>query len=70
MSAEQDLVKGKDTLMPLVDFQEKKRTGWRQLKISPSGVVKYLRNTCYEHLATLESDIFASLIQHILVGDC
>uniref|UniRef100_A0A0E0GYF6 CYTH domain-containing protein n=1 Tax=Oryza nivara TaxID=4536 RepID=A0A0E0GYF6_ORYNI len=39
MSAEQDLVKGKDTLMPLVDFQEKKRTGWRQLKISPSGVV-------------------------------
>ncbi|XP_066165812.1 uncharacterized protein [Oryza sativa Japonica Group] len=35
----QDLVKGKDTLMPLVDFQEKKRTGWRQLKISPSGVV-------------------------------
>ncbi|BAH92562.1 Os04g0280250 [Oryza sativa Japonica Group] len=34
-----DLVKGKDTLMPLVDFQEKKRTGWRQLKISPSGVV-------------------------------
>ncbi len=28
------------------------------------------RNTCYEHLATLESDIFASLIQHILVGDC
>ncbi|VAH46806.1 unnamed protein product [Triticum turgidum subsp. durum] len=34
----QDLVKGKDTLMPLVDFQEKKRTGWRQLKISSSGV--------------------------------
>ncbi|BAS84457.1 Os07g0236200, partial [Oryza sativa Japonica Group] len=65
-----DLVKGKDTLMPLVDFQEKKCTGWRQLKILPSGVVKYLRNTCYEHLATLESDIFASLIQHILVGDC
>jgi hypothetical protein len=39
MSAEQDLVKGKDTLMPLVDFQEKKHTGWRQLKISSSGVV-------------------------------
>ncbi|XP_040379029.1 uncharacterized protein LOC102716587 isoform X5 [Oryza brachyantha] len=35
----QDLVKGKDTLMPLIDFQEKIRTGWRQLKISPSGVV-------------------------------
>ncbi|PNT60789.1 hypothetical protein BRADI_5g05077v3 [Brachypodium distachyon] len=35
----QDLVKGKDTLMPLVDFQEKKRTGWRQLKISSFGVV-------------------------------
>ncbi|KAM0865240.1 hypothetical protein ACQ4PT_043412 [Festuca glaucescens] len=35
----QDLVKGKDTLMPLVDFQEKKHTGWRQLKISSSGVV-------------------------------
>lgn len=35
----QDLVKGKDTLMPLVDFQEKKRTGFRQLKISSSGVV-------------------------------
>jgi hypothetical protein len=39
MSAEQDLVKGKDTMMPLVDFQEKKRTGWRQLKIPSSGVV-------------------------------
>ncbi|EMS65636.1 Uridine-cytidine kinase C [Triticum urartu] len=39
MFAEQELVKGKDTLMPLVDFQEKKRTGWRQLKISSSGVV-------------------------------
>jgi uridine kinase len=35
----QDLVKGKDTMVPLVDFQEKKRTGWRQLKISSSGVV-------------------------------
>ncbi|KAL6650497.1 hypothetical protein ACP70R_001907 [Stipagrostis hirtigluma subsp. patula] len=35
----QDLVKGKDTMMPVVDFQEKKRTGWRQLKISSSGVV-------------------------------
>nr|CAD1824798.1 unnamed protein product [Ananas comosus var. bracteatus] len=36
---QQDLVKGKDTLMPLLDFQEKKRTGWKQLKISSSGVV-------------------------------
>ncbi|KAG2565110.1 hypothetical protein PVAP13_7NG046090 [Panicum virgatum] len=35
----QDLVKGNDTMVPLVDFQEKKRTGWRQLKISSSGVV-------------------------------
>ncbi|XP_020111084.1 uridine-cytidine kinase C-like [Ananas comosus] len=35
----QDLVKGKDTLMPLLDFQEKKCTGWKQLKISSSGVV-------------------------------
>ncbi|KAL6851474.1 hypothetical protein ACP4OV_020407 [Aristida adscensionis] len=35
----QDLVKGKNTMMPLVDFQEKKRTGWRELKISSSGVV-------------------------------
>ncbi|KAJ1256416.1 hypothetical protein BS78_K028900 [Paspalum vaginatum] len=35
----QDLVKGKDTMMPLVDFQEKKHTGWRQLKVSSSGVV-------------------------------
>ncbi|KAK3145164.1 hypothetical protein QOZ80_4AG0324270 [Eleusine coracana subsp. coracana] len=35
----QDLVKGKDTIVPLVDFQEKKRTGWRQLKIPSSGVV-------------------------------
>jgi hypothetical protein len=39
MSVEQDLVKGKDTMMPLVDFQEKKHTGWRQLKIPSSGVV-------------------------------
>ncbi|KAJ1256420.1 hypothetical protein BS78_K028900 [Paspalum vaginatum] len=36
---QQDLVKGKDTMMPLVDFQEKKHTGWRQLKVSSSGVV-------------------------------
>ncbi|TVU13392.1 hypothetical protein EJB05_40445 [Eragrostis curvula] len=35
----QDLIKGKDTMMPVVDFQEKKRTGWRQLKIPSSGVV-------------------------------
>ncbi|XP_021318438.1 uncharacterized protein LOC8086455 isoform X2 [Sorghum bicolor] len=35
----QDLVKGKDTMVPLVDFQEKKHTGWRQLRISSSGVV-------------------------------
>jgi hypothetical protein len=47
MSAEQDLVKGKDTMMPLVDFQEKKRTGWRQLKIPSSGVVRCLSNICY-----------------------
>lgn len=70
MSVEQDLVKGKDTLMPLVDFQEKKRTGSRQLKISPSGVVQYLSHTCYKLLTTLESDLFAILIQVILVGHC
>ncbi|XP_072990922.1 uncharacterized protein [Typha latifolia] len=35
----QDLLKGKDTMMPLLDFQQKKRTGWKQLKISSSGVV-------------------------------
>ena len=39
MSTEQDLVKGKDTMVPVIDFQEKKRTGWRQLKIPSSGVV-------------------------------
>ncbi|WVZ84685.1 hypothetical protein U9M48_031686 [Paspalum notatum var. saurae] len=35
----QDLVKGKDTMMPLVDFQEKRHAGWRQVKASSSGVV-------------------------------
>lgn len=35
----QDLVKGKDTMVPLFDFQEKKHTRWRQLKVSSSGVV-------------------------------
>ncbi|KAJ1700022.1 hypothetical protein LUZ63_008534 [Rhynchospora breviuscula] len=35
----QDLVKGKSTMVPLVDFQEKKRIGWKELQISPSGVL-------------------------------
>jgi uncharacterized sporulation protein YeaH/YhbH (DUF444 family) len=47
MSAEQDLVKRKDTMMPLVDFQEKKHTGWRKLKIPSSRVVRCLSNMCY-----------------------
>ncbi|KAG1358698.1 hypothetical protein COCNU_08G001440 [Cocos nucifera] len=35
----QDLVNGKETLMPLFDFQEKRRSGSKLLKISLSGVV-------------------------------
>ncbi|KAG6472389.1 hypothetical protein ZIOFF_069851 [Zingiber officinale] len=35
----QDLMKSKDTKMPLFDFQEKRRIGLRQLKVSSSGVV-------------------------------
>ncbi|KAH0468263.1 hypothetical protein IEQ34_003296 [Dendrobium chrysotoxum] len=35
----EDLVNGKDTLVPLFDFQEKKRVGLKPVKISPSGVV-------------------------------
>lgn len=35
----QDLVKGKDTLMPLFDFQEKRRIGAKPVKVSSSGVV-------------------------------
>ncbi|KAJ3679486.1 hypothetical protein LUZ60_017497 [Juncus effusus] len=35
----QDLVKGKSTMVPLVDYQEKKRTGWKELEISSSGVL-------------------------------
>jgi len=68
MSTEQDLVKGKDTMVPLVDFQEKKRTGWRQLKISSSGVVQYLSDACYTTIKTLP--ILCLLIQVILPGDC
>ncbi|XP_073100418.1 uncharacterized protein [Elaeis guineensis] len=34
-----DLVNGKETLMPLFDFQEKRRSGSKLLKISLSGVV-------------------------------
>ena len=68
MSTEQDLVKGKDTMVPLVDFQEKKRTGWRQLKISSSGVVQYLSDACYTTIKTLP--ILCLLIQVILLGDC
>jgi type IV secretory pathway VirJ component len=64
----QDLVKGKDTMVPLVDFQEKKRTGWRQLKISSSGVVQYLSNACYTIIKS--SPILHLLIQVILLGDC
>ena len=58
MSTEQDLVKGNDTMVPLVDFQEKKRTGWRQLKISSSGVVQYLSNACYTAITTYQFYIF------------
>lgn len=32
-------MKAKDTKMPLFDFQEKRRIGLRQLKVSSSGVV-------------------------------
>lgn len=35
----QDLVDGKETLVPLFDFQEKRRSGLKPLKISLSGVV-------------------------------
>ncbi|URD93153.1 Phosphoribulokinase / Uridine kinase family [Musa troglodytarum] len=35
----QDLMKGKDTEMPLFDFQEKRRIGMKHLKISSSGIV-------------------------------
>lgn len=35
----QDLAKGKDTQMPLFDFQEKKRVGAKQVKVSSAGVV-------------------------------
>jgi uridine kinase len=62
----QDLVKGKDTLMPLVDFQEKKRTGWRQLKISPSGVV--IVDGAYALHSTLRSllDIRVAVVKIII----
>jgi hypothetical protein len=68
MFTEQDLVKGKDTMVPIVGFQEKKRTGWRQLKISSSGVVQYLSNTCYTNINSLPN--ICLLIQVILLGDC
>lgn len=32
----------KDTKMPLFDFQEKRRVGLRQLKVSSSGVVSLM----------------------------
>ncbi|KAK8959882.1 hypothetical protein KSP40_PGU021585 [Platanthera guangdongensis] len=35
----EDLVNGKDTLVPLFDFQEKKRVGLKAVKITSSGVV-------------------------------
>lgn len=35
----QDLAGGRDTLMPLFDFREKRRNGWKPMKISSSGVV-------------------------------
>lgn len=35
----QDLMKGKDTLIPLFDFQEKRHIGVKPVKVSPSGVV-------------------------------
>lgn len=65
MYIEQDLVKGKDTMVPLVDFQEKKRTGWRQLRISSSGVVQYLSNTCYTSTKSL-----TCLLIQVLLGNC
>lgn len=47
----QDLMKGKDTEMPLFDFQEKRRIGMKRLKISSSGIVSLILPTlgfgCY-----------------------
>jgi hypothetical protein len=60
MSIEQDLVKGKDTMVPLVDFQEKKRTGWRELRISSSGVVQYISNTCFYKFFNMSSNTSSS----------
>lgn len=35
----QDLTKGKDTSIPVFDFQEKRRVGSKEIKSASSGVV-------------------------------
>lgn len=40
-------MKGKDTLIPLFDFQEKQRIGVKPVKVSSSGVVGPQSNTLF-----------------------
>lgn len=53
-------MKGKSTMVPLVDFQEKKRIGWKELQISPSGVVRI----------SMHKLLFLSMCVYVCVKKC
>lgn len=40
------MTKGKDTLIPKFDYQQKKRVGYKAIKSASSGVVRYV-NCCF-----------------------